>query len=84
MHLTEEQILEALNRVSFPGFSRNIVELGMVRGIVVDDAAIRLDLAMEQVPPQTMRHNYKFSTWCKRIFIFCNKKDCSSLVKFTA
>ena len=51
MQLTEEQILEALSRVSFPGFSRNIVELGLVRSVDIDDGAIRLDLELAQVPP---------------------------------
>ena len=51
MPLTEEQILEALTRVSFPGFSRNVVELGLVRHIGIDGDAIRLDLDLVQVPP---------------------------------
>ena len=51
MPLTEEQIMEALARVSFPGFSRNIVELGLVRRVGIAEDAVRLDLELAQVPP---------------------------------
>jgi len=51
MPLTEEQIMETLARVSFPGFSRNIVELGLVRRVGIDGDAVRLDLELAQVPP---------------------------------
>jgi ATP-binding protein involved in chromosome partitioning len=51
MAISEEQILEVLARVSFPGFSRDIVELGLVQRVAIDGDAVRLDLELGQVPP---------------------------------
>ncbi len=30
-HITEEQVLEALKSVRYPGYSRNIISFGMVK-----------------------------------------------------
>jgi metal-sulfur cluster biosynthetic enzyme len=49
MSLNEEQILELLARVSFPGFSKNIVELGLVRRVAIDGDAVLLDLELERL-----------------------------------
>ena len=51
MSLNEEQILELLARVSFPGFSKNIVELGLVRRVAIDGDAVLLDLELAEAPP---------------------------------
>ena len=51
MAISEEQILEVLARVSFPGFSRDIVELGLVQHVAIDGDAVRLDLELGQIPP---------------------------------
>jgi ATP-binding protein involved in chromosome partitioning len=51
MSLSEQKILEALARISFPGFSRSIVELGLVKRVAIDGDAVLLELELAQAPP---------------------------------
>ena len=40
MPLSEEQVKEALKGVKYPGFSRDIVSFGLLKGIRIDDGVI--------------------------------------------
>ena len=45
--ITESQVNAALHTVKYPGFSRDIVSFGLVKGIVLDGAnvTVKLELA---------------------------------------
>jgi ATP-binding protein involved in chromosome partitioning len=51
MPLNEQTIVAALARVTFPGFSRNVVELGVVRDVRITEGAVTVNLELAQVPP---------------------------------
>src|SRR5881392_4016744 len=58
MPVTEEQITEALKRVKYPGFSRDIVSFGLVKGIRLDGAAVTVQMALatnEPAIPQAIK-----------------------------
>src|SRR2546423_1466233 len=58
MPVTEEQITEALKRVKYPGFSRDIVSFGLVKGIRIDGGAITVEMALatnEPAIPQAIK-----------------------------
>jgi len=58
MAVTEEQITEALKRVKYPGFSRDIVSFGLVKGIRIDGGAVTVQLALatnEPAIPQAIK-----------------------------
>jgi len=58
MPVTEEQITEALKRVKYPGFSRDIVSFGLVKGIRIDGGAVTVQLALatnEPAIPQAIK-----------------------------
>jgi ATP-binding protein involved in chromosome partitioning len=54
--LTQEQILDALRAVKYPGFSRDIVSFGLVREIGIDGAAVRVRMEVTTSDPNTARH----------------------------
>src|SRR6478609_1455959 len=51
MALTEEQIKEALSKVRYPGFSRDIVSFGLVKGVHIDSGEVRVQLALATNDP---------------------------------
>ncbi|HZE57035.1 MAG TPA: Mrp/NBP35 family ATP-binding protein [Chthoniobacterales bacterium] len=58
MPVTEEQITEALKRVKYPGFSRDIVSFGLVKGIRIDGGAVTVQMALatnEPAIPQAIK-----------------------------
>lgn len=58
MPITEEQIKEALKQVKYPGFSRDIVSFGLVKGIRIDGTAVTVQMALatnEAAIPQTIK-----------------------------
>jgi ATP-binding protein involved in chromosome partitioning len=58
MPVTEEQIAEALKQVKYPGFSRDIVSFGLVKGIRIDGGAITVQMALatnEPAIPQAIK-----------------------------
>ena len=58
MPVTEEQITEALKQVKYPGFSRDIVSFGLVRGIRIDGGAVVVQMALatnEPAIPQAIK-----------------------------
>jgi ATP-binding protein involved in chromosome partitioning len=51
MSLTEEQIRDALKAVRYPGFSRDIVSFGLVKGIKIDNGDVSVQLALATNDP---------------------------------
>ncbi len=51
--ITEEKVQERLRNVQYPGFSRNIVSFGLVRGIKVDERGnVDIELAVSTKDPE--------------------------------
>ncbi len=44
MSLSEQDVLAALRKVRYPGFTRDIVSFGIVKGLEVRDGAVRVRL----------------------------------------
>ena len=58
MPVSEEQIKEALMQVRYPGFSRDIVSFGLIKGIRIDGAAVTVQMALatnEPAIPQAIK-----------------------------
>ena len=58
MPVSEEQVKDALKGVKYPGFSRDIVSFGLVKGIRIDDGSVVVQLALatnEPAIPQTIK-----------------------------
>ena len=59
MPLSEDQIREALKGVKYPGFSRDIVSFGLVKGIDLRDGEVIVQLALatnDPAVPQTIKN----------------------------
>jgi ATP-binding protein involved in chromosome partitioning len=46
MSLDEKTVLDALRTVSYPGFSKDIVSLGVVRGVKISGGRVEIDLSL--------------------------------------
>lgn len=58
MPVTEEQIREALKQVKYPGFSRDIVSFGLIKGVRIDGKAVTVQMALatnEPAIPQAIK-----------------------------
>jgi len=58
MAVTEEQVKEALAKVKYPGFSRDIVSFGLVKGIQINEGAVTVQLSLatnEPAIPRTIK-----------------------------
>ncbi len=51
MAISEEQIKEALRSVKYPGFSRDIVSFGLVKGIRIEQGDVTVQLALASNEP---------------------------------
>lgn len=51
MSVTEEEVKDALTRVKYPGFSRDIVSFGLVKGIQINDGSITVQLVLTTNEP---------------------------------
>jgi ATP-binding protein involved in chromosome partitioning len=51
MSITEEQVRNALRTVRYPGFSRDIVSFGLVKGININDGEVKVHLALATNDP---------------------------------
>src|SRR3954469_11857184 len=51
MAIAEPEIREALKSVRYPGFSRDIVSFGLVKSVVVDNAGVKVQLALATNDP---------------------------------
>jgi ATP-binding protein involved in chromosome partitioning len=56
MELNEQQVLEALSRVNYPGHSRDIVSLGVVRDVRIEAGAVQLKIAVRDGQAESARH----------------------------
>ena len=50
--ISESQILEVLKAVRYPGFSRDIVSFGLVKGVRIDGSAITVQMALATSDPR--------------------------------
>ncbi|MGZ4965816.1 MAG: Mrp/NBP35 family ATP-binding protein [Chthoniobacterales bacterium] len=55
MAVTEEQVKEALKAVKYPGFSRDIVSFGLVKGIEIKNSSVTVQLALATNEPAVPR-----------------------------
>ncbi len=58
MPVTEEQIKDALKQVKYPGFSRDIVSFGLVKGIRIEGGSVVVQMALatnEPAIPQAIK-----------------------------
>lgn len=58
MPVSEEQVTQALRDVKYPGFSRDIVSFGLLKGIQINDGAVVVQLALatnEPAIPQAIK-----------------------------
>jgi ATP-binding protein involved in chromosome partitioning len=51
MSISEEQVRDALRAVRYPGFSRDIVSFGLVKGIDIADGEVKVQLALATNDP---------------------------------
>jgi len=50
MQLTEQQVLEALGQVNYPGFDRDIVSLGVIREVRIESGEVRVKIIARDAP----------------------------------
>ena len=55
MAVTEEQVREALRAVKYPGFSRDIVSFGLVRGIEISNSSVTVQMTLQTNEPAVPR-----------------------------
>ncbi len=53
--LTQEQVLDALRTVKYPGFSRDIVSFGLIRGVEITGGEVRVRFSLQTRDPQIPR-----------------------------
>src|SRR5437762_260100 len=51
MPISEEQVRDALRSVRYPGFSRDIVSFGLVKGVHIDNGDVKVQLALATNDP---------------------------------
>ena len=51
MSISEEQVRDALRSVRYPGFSRDIVSFGLVKGVLIDRGEVKVQLALATNDP---------------------------------
>jgi len=57
--MTPETIREALSKVPYPGFSRDIVSFGLVKGIEMEDGRIRVTIEVQTSDPSIPEKIFK-------------------------
>ena len=55
MALTDQEVLAALKKILYPGFTRDIVSAGAIRNVVVDQAHVRLEVVPGPGDPAVAR-----------------------------
>ena len=50
--ITESQVLAALKSVRYPGFSRDIISFGLVKGIQIDGASVTVQMSLATSDPK--------------------------------
>src|SRR5437660_9429903 len=51
MSISEEQVRKALRSVRYPGFTRDIVSFGLIKGIEIDNGEVKVQLALATNDP---------------------------------
>jgi ATP-binding protein involved in chromosome partitioning len=51
MSISEDQVLNALRSVRYPGFTRDIVSFGLIKGIQIDNGEVKVQLALATNDP---------------------------------
>src|ERR1700722_15876553 len=51
MSVSEEQIRQALKSVRYPGFSRDIVSFGLLKGVQIENGNVKVQLALATNDP---------------------------------
>jgi len=51
MSISEEQVRNALRSVRYPGFSRDIISFGLLKGVNIDNADVKVQLALATNDP---------------------------------
>src|SRR5712691_6717966 len=51
MSISEEQVRDALRSVRYPGFTRDIVSFGLIKGIQIDNGEVKVQLAIATNDP---------------------------------
>src|SRR3982750_3869511 len=51
MSIAEEQVKDVLKSVRYPGFTRDIVSFGLVKGIDIDNGEVKVQLALATNDP---------------------------------
>ena len=51
MSISEEQVTNALKSVKYPGFTRDIVSFGLLKSVHIDDAEVKVQLALATNDP---------------------------------
>ena len=55
MALTDQEVLAALKKIPYPGFTRDIVSAGAIRNVVVDQAHVRFEVVPGPGDPTVAR-----------------------------
>jgi ATP-binding protein involved in chromosome partitioning len=50
--ITEDQVLDALKAVRYPGFSRDVVSFGLVKGVRIDNGAVTVQMSIATNDPR--------------------------------
>ena len=50
--ITEEQVLDALKEVRYPGFSRDVVSFGLVKGVSIDGGKVTVQMSLATNDPR--------------------------------
>jgi len=53
--ITQDQILDALRTVKYPGFSRDIVSFGLIKGVAVDGGTVTVKIGLQTRDPELPR-----------------------------
>lgn len=56
MTVTQEQVLELLKQVKYPGFSRDIVSFGLVKGVEIKERVVLLSLELTTGDSRVVEH----------------------------
>ena len=51
-NITEEQVLEILKTVKYPGLSRDIVSFGLIKSVRIDGASVMIDIKSPSPDPK--------------------------------
>lgn len=53
--ITQDQVLDTLRTVKYPGFSRDIVSFGLIKGVDVAGGAVRVKISLQTRDPEVPR-----------------------------